>query len=181
MAESKESKEKVKEENVKETKKSKEKQKMSNVKEETKAKKDTAKATAVKGQKSTAKADASIDEMLHSIEKMSVLQLSELVKALEEKFGVSAQAAAAPAGAGVQAQEAGAEEEKTEFDVYLKSVGSKKIQVIKVVRSVTALGLKEAKDVVDKAPGMVKEKVSKDESENIKKQLEEAGAEVELK
>ena len=181
MAESKESKEKVKEENVKEIKESKEKKKMSNVKEETKVKKDTTKATAAKGQKSTAKSDVSIDEMLHSIENMSVLQLSELVKALEEKFDVSAQAVMAPIGAGAQAQEAGAEEEKTEFDVYLKSVGSKKIQVIKVVRSVTALGLKEAKDVVDKAPGMVKEKVSKDEAENIKKQLEEAGAEAELK
>jgi len=181
MAESKENKGKVKEENVKEIKESKEKKKMSNVKEETKVKKDTVKATAVKGQKSTAKSDVSIDKMLQSIENMSVLQLSELVKALEEKFGVSAQAAAAPVGAGGQAQEAGAEEEKTEFDVYLKSIGSKKIQVIKVVRSVTTLGLKEAKDVVDKAPGMVKEKISKDEAENIKKQLEEAGAEVELK
>ncbi len=124
-----------------------------------------------------------MEEILEAIEKMTVLQLSELVKALEEKFGVSAQAmvAAAPAGGAAPAAAAAAEEEQTEFDVVLKTVGDKKIQVIKVVRAITGLGLKEAKDLVDGAPGVVKEKISKEEAEKIKKELEENGAEIEIK
>lgn len=124
-----------------------------------------------------------MEEILEAIEKMTVLQLSELVKALEEKFGVSAQAmvAAAPAGGAVPAAAAAAEEEQTEFDVILKAAGEKKIQVIKVVRAITGLGLKEAKDLVDGAPGAVKEKVSKEEADKIKKELEENGATVEVK
>lgn len=121
-------------------------------------------------------------ELIEEIKKMSVLELSELVKALEEEFGVSAAmpaaAAAAPAGAAAAPAEA---EEKTEFDVILKAAGEKKIQVIKVVRAITGLGLKEAKDLVDGAPNPVKQGLNKDEVEDIKKQLEEAGAEVEVK
>jgi large subunit ribosomal protein L7/L12 len=124
------------------------------------------------------------DDMIEAIKKMTVLDLSELVKALEEEFGVSAAApvavAAAPVAGGVGG-EAEAEEEKTSFDVVLAAVGDKKIQVIKVVRSLTSLGLKEAKDVVDGAPKAVKEGVNKDEAEDAKKQLEEAGATVEIK
>jgi large subunit ribosomal protein L7/L12 len=123
------------------------------------------------------------DDLIAAIKGMTVLELSELVKALEEEFGVSAAApvamAAAPAaGAG---PEAAAEEEKTSFDVILSGAGDKKIQVIKVVRSLTGLGLKEAKALVDEAPKPVKEGVNKDEAEDVKKQLEEAGAAVELK
>ena len=124
------------------------------------------------------------EDIIGAIENMTVLQLAELVKALEEKFGVSAQAMmAAPAAgaAGASAAPAAVEEEQTEFDVQLKVVGEKKIQVIKVVRAVTGLGLKEAKDLVDSAPSLVKEKISKEEAEKIKKELEENGAEVELK
>lgn len=121
-------------------------------------------------------------QVIEFIEKMSVLELSELVKELEEKFGVSAAApmafAAAPAAGGA---EAAVVEEKDEFTVVLKSSGEKKINVIKVVRAVTGLGLKEAKDLVDGAPQNVKESVSKAEAEDLKKQLEEAGATVELK
>jgi large subunit ribosomal protein L7/L12 len=124
------------------------------------------------------------DDMIEAIKKMTVLDLSELVKALEEEFGVSAAApvavAAAPVAGGVGG-EAEAEEEKTSFDVVLAAVGDKKIQVIKVVRALTSLGLKEAKDVVDGAPKAVKEGVNKDEAEDAKKQLEEAGATVEIK
>jgi len=124
------------------------------------------------------------EEIIKAIEEMTVLELSELVKALEERFGVSAAApvammAAAPAAAGAAA--AAEEEEKTEFDVILKAAGPNKINVIKVVREVTSLGLKEAKDLVDGAPKPVKEGVSKEEAEQIKKKLEEAGAEVEIK
>jgi large subunit ribosomal protein L7/L12 len=123
------------------------------------------------------------DELIAAIETMTVLELSELVKALEEKFGVSAAApmamAAAPAAGGGEA--AAAEEEQTSFDVILTAAGDKKIQVIKVVRSLTGLGLKEAKAVVDEAPKAVKEGVNKDEAEDTKKQLEEAGAGVEIK
>jgi large subunit ribosomal protein L7/L12 len=125
-----------------------------------------------------------IEDILRAIDKMTVIELSELVKALEEKFKVSAQSITASASAigGQTSSKGGAPaEEKTEFDVQLKSAGQKKIQVIKVVRSLSSLGLKEAKELVDKAPSMVKEKVSKEEAENIKKQLEEAGAEVEIK
>ncbi|MHB1252803.1 MAG: 50S ribosomal protein L7/L12 [Candidatus Humimicrobiaceae bacterium] len=124
------------------------------------------------------------EDIIGAIENMTVLQLAELVKALEEKFGVSAQAMmAAPAAgaAGASAAPAAAEEEKTEFDVQLKAAGEKKIQVIKVVRAITGLGLKEAKDLVDGAPSFVKEKISKEEAEKIKKELEENGAEVEIK
>ena len=121
------------------------------------------------------------DELIEAIENMSVLELSELVSALEDKFGVSAAApvavAAAPAAGGGEA----AAEEKTDFDVVLASAGDKKIQVIKAVREITGLGLKEAKAVVDGAPGNVKEGVSKDEAEEIKSKLEAAGAGVELK
>ena len=120
------------------------------------------------------------DQIMEAIEKMSVLELSELVKALEEKFGVSAAApvaAAAPAAAGGAA--AGAEQ--TEFDVVLTDVGASKINVIKVVREATGLGLKEAKEIVDGAPKAVKEKISKADADALKAKLEEAGASVELK
>lgn len=127
-------------------------------------------------------ADITKAQVVEFIEKMTVLELAELVKELEEKFGVSAAApvavaAAAPAAGG----EAAAVEEKDEFTVVLKASGDKKINVIKVVRAVTGLGLKEAKDLVDGAPQNVKESVSKAEAEDLKKQLEEAGATVELK
>jgi large subunit ribosomal protein L7/L12 len=124
------------------------------------------------------------DELIAAIKGMSVLELSELVKALEEEFGVSAAAPVAVAAAGPAggpAAEAAAEEEKTSFDVILSAAGDKKIQVIKVVRSLTGLGLKEAKALVDEAPKPVKEGVNKDEAEDAQKQLEEAGATVELK
>jgi large subunit ribosomal protein L7/L12 len=119
-------------------------------------------------------------QVVEFIEKMTVLEVSELVKELEEKFGVSA-AAPVAAAAAAPAAEAAAVEEKDEFTVVLKSSGEKKINVIKVVRAVTGLGLKEAKDLVDGAPQNVKESVSKAEAEDLKKQLEEAGATVELK
>ncbi len=129
------------------------------------------------------KKDKTIEELIASIENMTVLQLSELVKALEEKFGVSAQAMAAAPAAGAAAAGDGAAvvEEQTEFDVVLKAAGDKKIQVIKVVRTITGLGLKEAKDLVDGAPNPVKEKISMEEAENLKKQLEEVGATIEIK
>lgn len=122
-----------------------------------------------------------VDSIIAEIEKLSVLELAELVKALEEKFGVTAQTAvvAAPGGGGGEA--APEVEEQTEFDVILSSPGDKKIQVIKVVRSITSLGLREAKALVDGAPNPVKEGVEKDEAEQIKAELEEAGAVVELK
>jgi large subunit ribosomal protein L7/L12 len=123
-------------------------------------------------------------ELIEEIKKMSVLELSEMVKALEEEFGVSAAAPMAVAAgpvAGGAAPAAAEEEEQTEFDVILKAVGEKKINVIKEVRTITGLGLKEAKDLVDGAPNPVKQAVTKDEAEAIKKQLEEAGAEVEVK
>lgn len=126
-----------------------------------------------------------VKSVLEAIEKMTVLELSELVKAIEEKFGVTAQApvmaAAAAPGAAPAGGAAEAAEEKTEFDVVLAAAGEKKIQVIKVVRSITNLGLKEAKDLVDGAPNAVKEGASKEEAEDIKKQLEEVGATVEIK
>jgi large subunit ribosomal protein L7/L12 len=123
------------------------------------------------------------EELMETIENMSVLELSELVKALEERFGVSATAvAAAPAAvAAGDGAAAAAEEEQTEFDVVLQSAGEKKIQVIKVVRAATGLGLKEAKALVDEAPNPVKEALGKEDAENLKAQLEEAGATVELK
>jgi large subunit ribosomal protein L7/L12 len=124
-----------------------------------------------------------IADIIDEIEKLSVLELAELVKALEDKFGVSAQAmvAAPAAGAGAVADGEAEEEEQTEFDVVLSAIGDKKIQVIKVVRSVTSLGLKEAKELVDGAPRSVKEGVSKEEADQIKAELEEVGAVVEIK
>jgi large subunit ribosomal protein L7/L12 len=124
--------------------------------------------------------EMAVESIIEEIEKLTVLELSELVSALEEKFGVTAQAAvvASPAAAG----DAGAAaEEQTEFDVILSAAGDKKIQVIKVVRSITSLGLKEAKALVDEAPSAVKEAVSKDEADEIRKELEEAGAVVQVK
>lgn len=119
------------------------------------------------------------EQIIEAIESMTVLELSELVKALEEKFGVSAAAPVAVAAAPVAA--AAAAEEKTEFDVILTSAGDKKIGVIKVVREVTGLGLKEAKELVDGAPKAVKEKISKADADALKAKLEEAGASVEIK
>ncbi len=118
------------------------------------------------------------EQILETIENLTVKELNELVKLFEEKFDVSAQPTVV-AGAGAAGGEAA--EEKTEFDVILKSAGAKKINVIKVVRQITGAGLKEAKGMVDEAPTTIKEAVSKDEAEEIKKQLEEAGAEVEVK
>jgi large subunit ribosomal protein L7/L12 len=124
------------------------------------------------------------EELMETIENMTVLELSELVKALEERFGVSATAVAAAPAAGAAAGDgagAAAEEEQTEFDVVLQSAGEKKIQVIKVVRAATGLGLKEAKALVDEAPNPVKEALSREDADNLKAQLEEAGASVDLK
>ncbi|GAV21325.1 large subunit ribosomal protein L7/L12 [Mariprofundus micogutta] len=121
------------------------------------------------------------DELIEAIETMTVLELSELVTALEDKFGVSAAAPVAVAAGPAAGGDAAAAAEKTEFDVVLQSAGDKKIQVIKAVREATGLGLKEAKAVVDGAPGNLKEGVSKDEAEELKAKLEEAGAIVELK
>ena len=125
----------------------------------------------------------STEEMIQQIDSMTVLELNTLVKALEEHYGVSAAAAAMPAmgGGGAAAAAAPEVEEQTEFTVVLSSVGEKKINVIKAVREVTSLGLKEAKDLVEAAPAPVKEGVSKEEAENIKKKLEEAGAQVQVK
>ncbi len=118
-------------------------------------------------------------KLIEDVKSLTVLELSELVKALEEEFGVSAAApvavAAAPAAAGAAA------EEKTEFDVILKAAGDNKMKVVKAVKDITGLGLKEAKAIVDEAPKAVKEKVAKDAAEDIKKQLEELGAQVEVK
>jgi large subunit ribosomal protein L7/L12 len=122
------------------------------------------------------------EDLIKHIEEMNVLQLNELVKELEEKFGVSAAMAAPMAVAsGGPAADTAAAEEQTEFDVILTAVGPKKINVIKVVREVTSLGLKEAKEVVDNAPKAVKEAISKDEAEAVKGKLEEVGATVEIK
>ncbi|GAB4563329.1 MAG: 50S ribosomal protein L7/L12 [Geothermobacteraceae bacterium] len=126
-------------------------------------------------------ADITKEQVVEFIENMSVLELAELVKELEDKFGVSAAAPVAVAAAPAAGGEAAAAEEKDEFDVVLASAGDKKINVIKVVRAITGLGLKEAKEMVDGAPSTVKEAASKEEAEDIKKQLEEAGASVELK
>ena len=121
------------------------------------------------------------EDVVKFIEGMTVLELSELVKELEEKFGVTAAAPMMMAGAMPGAAAAAPVEEKTEFTVLLKAAGAQKINVIKVVRAATGLGLKEAKDLVDGAPKNVKESISKDEAEKLKKELEEAGAQVELK
>jgi large subunit ribosomal protein L7/L12 len=120
---------------------------------------------------------AKIEELLETIDTLTVVELSELVKGIEEKYGVSAAAVAAPAAGGAVA---GAAEEKSSFDVVLKDAGSNKIQVIKVVRDATGLGLKEAKELVDGAPKTVKEGASKEEAEELKAKFTEAGAVVEL-
>ena len=119
---------------------------------------------------------AKIDELLETIDTLTVVELAELVKGIEEKYGVSAAAVAAP----VAGAAAGADEEKTSFNVVLKEAGANKIQVIKVVRDATGLGLKEAKDLVDGAPKTVKENVAKEEAEELKAKFEEVGATVEL-
>ena len=121
------------------------------------------------------------DAFLTALDSMTVLELNDLVKAIEEKFGVSAAAMAAPAGAGGGAAAAAAVEEKTEFNVVLLEAGANKVSVIKAVRELTGLGLKEAKDLVDGAPKNVKEAISKADAEAAKKKLEEAGAKVEVK
>ncbi|MEE8046544.1 MAG: 50S ribosomal protein L7/L12 [Dehalococcoidia bacterium] len=121
------------------------------------------------------------DDILNAIADMSVMDVVDLVSSMEEKFGVSAAAAVAAAPAAGGADAAGAAEEQTEFEVVLSGIGEKKVTVIKAVRAITGLGLKEAKAVVDEAPSSIKEGVTKDEAEEVKKQLEEAGATVELK
>ena len=126
-------------------------------------------------------ADISKQDVVDFIANMTVLELSEMVKELEEKFGVSAAAPVAMMAAGPAAEGGAAAEEKTEFDVVLTAAGDKKIAVIKEVRAITGLGLKEAKELVDAAPKAVKEGVAKEEAETLKGQLEEAGAQVELK
>jgi len=127
----------------------------------------------------------SMDEMLEAIDSMTVIELNELVKALEEKYGVTAAApvaVAAPGAAAAAGGEAGAEEvEKTEFDVVLLAAGDRKVQVIKEVKAITGLGLKEAKAIVDDAPKAIKEKVSKDDADRFAEQLRDAGAQVEIK
>ncbi len=149
--------------------------------------KSTKKASAKKAESSAkeakaAEAKSSVDQVIGMIEQMSVLELAELSKNLQEKFGVSAAVSVAQAATPAGGAEAPAPaEEKTEFSVVLAAVGDKKIQVIKVVRELTGLGLKEAKDLVDGAPNPVKEGVSKDEAEKIKAKLTEVGATVELK
>lgn len=121
------------------------------------------------------------EDILNAISEKSVMDIVELIKMMEDKFGVTAAAPVAVAAGPAAGGEAAAVEEKTEFDVVLKSFGGNKIAVIKVVRAITGLGLKEAKELVEKAPAPLKEGVSKEDSENFKKQLEEAGAEVEIK
>lgn len=121
------------------------------------------------------------DEILEAIANMTVMEVVELISAMEEKFGVTAAAAVAAAPAAVGGAEAAAAEEQTEFDVVLASFGANKVSVIKTVRSLTGLGLKEAKEAVEGAPNTIKEAVSKDEAEEAKKALEEAGATVEVK
>ena len=126
-------------------------------------------------------ADITKDQVVDFIANMSVLEMSELVKEMEEKFGVSATAAAVVAPAAGGGESEAAPEEKTEFDVILTSFGEKKINVIKEVRSITGLGLKEAKEAVESAPKAIREGVSKEEAEEVKKKLEEAGASTEIK
>ena len=121
------------------------------------------------------------EDILNAIAEMSVMDVVELVSAMEEKFGVSAQAAVAAAAAPAGGGDAATAEEQTEFDVVLSSIGEKKVNVIKAVRAITGLGLKEAKELVDGAPSTIKEAASKSDAEEAKKQLEEAGATAELK
>ena len=125
--------------------------------------------------------DIKREDVLVYLENANMLEISELIKEIEDKFGVTAVAPIAIAGGAAPSGEASAAEEKSEFDIELTSVGEKKINVIKVIRTITSLGLKEAKELADNAPSMVKEVVPKDEAEEIKKQLEEAGATVTLK
>lgn len=128
--------------------------------------------------------ESNIQKIVEMIEKLTALELSELAKALSERFGVTPMAAmpvGAVAGAPAQAAEGPQEEEKTEFDVILAAAGDKKLQVIKVVRAITGLGLKEAKDLVEGAPKVIKEKIAKQDAQEIKAKLEEAGATVEIK
>jgi large subunit ribosomal protein L7/L12 len=124
---------------------------------------------------------ASQEEILEAISNMTVMEVVDLISAMEEKFGVSAAAAVAAAPAAGGGEAAAAAEEKTEFDVVMTSFGANKVAVIKAVRAITGLGLKEAKDLVEGAPSPIKEAAPKDEAESIKKQLEEAGASVEVK
>jgi large subunit ribosomal protein L7/L12 len=131
--------------------------------------------------KETKKKGLSKEDIIAAIETMTVLEVADLVKALEEKFGVSAASMMAAPAAAAGGAEAAVVEEQTEFSVNLKSVGAQKIQVIKEVRTITGLGLKEAKDLVDGAPNVVKEKITKEEAEKIKAQLEGVGAEAEIK
>jgi len=127
-------------------------------------------------------ADIKREDVMVYLENANMLEISELIKEIEDKFGVTIAAPVAIAGgAAPAAGDEGAAEEKTEFDIELTGVGEKKINVIKVIRTITSLGLKEAKELADNAPSMVKEAVSKDEAEEVKKQLEEAGATVTLK
>ena len=127
-------------------------------------------------------ADIKREDVMVYLENANMLEISELIKEIEDKFGVTAAAPVAIAGgAAPAAGDAGAPEEKIEFDIELTGVGEKKINVIKVIRTITSLGLREAKELADNAPSMVKEAVSKDEAEEVKKQLEEAGATVTLK
>jgi large subunit ribosomal protein L7/L12 len=121
------------------------------------------------------------EEILEAISSMTVMEVVDLISSMEEKFGVSAAAAVAAAPAAAAAGEADAVEEQTEFDVVLTSFGANKVSVIKVVRALTALGLKEAKELVESAPSSIKEAVGKEEAEDVKKQLEEVGASVEIK
>ena len=123
----------------------------------------------------------STDDILNAVAEMSVMDIVALIEAMEEKFGVTAAAAVAAAPAAAGGDAGGAAEEQTEFDVMLTSIGEKKVNVIKVVRAVTGLGLKEAKGLVDGAPSAIKEGATKEEAEDVKKQLEEAGAAAELK
>lgn len=152
-------------------------------KPKTEAKTDDKSAKGESETKKEVKVPEKFKELVSQIEKMSVLELSELVKVLEDKFGVKAQApvatfAAAPSAA---PDAAGAAEEKTAFNVELKAAGGQKIQVIKAVREITGKGLKDAKDLVDRAPSVIKENVSKKDADEIKKKLEAVGAQVELK
>jgi len=133
-----------------------------------------------KMQKEETREKTNIDNIISSIEKMTVMELAELSKSLQERFGVSAAVAVAAPGAAAPAEAAKAEE-KTEFDVILSAIGDKKIQVIKVVRELTGLGLKEAKDLVDGAPKPVKEGIPKEEAESVKAKLQEVGATIEIK
>ena len=126
-------------------------------------------------------ADIKKEDVLVYLEKANMLEISELIKEIEDKFGVTAAAPVAIAGGAAPVGDAGAEEEKSEFNIELTDVGEKKINVIKVIRTITSLGLKEAKELADNAPSVVKDVVPKDEAEEIKKQLEEAGATITLK